>query len=58
MAAFLAMPKPTAVILGSQVSPSGEETMRQLCKERSVTLKRMVQKPGTFQLEPVQVALD
>lgn len=52
------MPKPTAVILGSQVSPSDEETMRQLCKERSVTLKRMVQKPGTFQLEPVQAALD
>lgn len=52
------MPKPTAVLLGSQVSSSDEETMRQLCKDRSVPLKRMVQKPGTFELEPVHVALD
>ncbi|MFG1359328.1 DUF2971 domain-containing protein [Xanthobacter pseudotagetidis] len=52
------MPKPTAVLLGSQVSSSDEETMRHLCKDRSITLKRMVQKPGTFELEPVQVALE
>lgn len=49
------MPKPTAVLLGSQVSPSDEETMRQLCEDRSITLKRMVQKPGTFELEAQHV---
>jgi len=52
------MPKPTAVLLGSQVSSSDEEKMRHLCKHRSITLKRMVQKPGTFELDPVQVALE
>lgn len=52
------MPKPTAVLLGSRVSSADEETMRQLCKDRSVPLKRMLQRPGTFGLEPMQVALD
>ncbi len=52
------MPKPSAVFLGSQVSSSDEETMQKLCKARSIPLKRMAQKPGTFELEPIQVALD
>lgn len=54
----MSMPKPAAVLLGSQVSSSDEETMRQLCKNRSIPLKRMVQEPGTFKLKPLQLALD
>lgn len=53
----MTMPKPSAVLLGSQVAPSDEEAMRELCRARSIPLKRMVQKPGTFELEPVPVPL-
>jgi hypothetical protein len=51
------MPKPTAVLLGAQVTCADEDVMRHLCMTRSIALKRMVQKPGTFELAAEQVPL-
>jgi hypothetical protein len=50
------MPKPDAIILGSQSKQSDQELMRAFCKERSISLKRIVQKPGAFGLAIVDAA--
>ena len=47
----LEMPEPSAIILGSQVKLADEDTMRSLCHARKIPLRRMVQRPGSFDLE-------
>lgn len=53
----LTMPKPSAIILGSQVKQSDEDLMRDLCRARAIPLRRMVQRPGTFDLAIADVPL-
>jgi hypothetical protein len=53
----LAMPKPAAIILGSQVKKSDEDGMRELCRAREIPLKRLVQRPGTFDCTIANVSL-
>lgn len=47
----LEMPVPSAIILGSQAKQADEDTMRTLCHARKIPLKRMVQRPGSFDLD-------
>lgn len=53
----LAMPKPSAIILGQQVSQTDENKMRCLCGARSIPLRRIVQRPGSFGLEVIDMEL-
>lgn len=53
----LAMPKPSAIILGSQVKQSDEDVMRDLCCARAIPLRRIVQRPGIFDLSIADVPL-
>ena len=53
----LVMPKPSAIVLGSQVKKTDEDTMRSICRARSIPLRRMVQRPGSFAPEVTDVEL-
>ncbi len=53
----LAMPKPSAIILGSQVKQSDEDVMRDLCRARAIPLRRMVRSLVTFDLAIADVLL-
>ena len=55
--AELSMPEPSAIILGAQVKQADEDTMAAVCRARSIPLKRMVQRPGRFDLELTDVPL-
>jgi Protein of unknown function (DUF2971) len=53
----ISMPEPTAIFLGAEVAPDDEEKMRDQCRTRTIPLKRMVQRPGTFELGIIDVPL-
>jgi hypothetical protein len=51
----IAMPKPSAILLGSRVAPENENEMRELCRARSIPLKRMVQSVDSYDLSIIDI---
>jgi hypothetical protein len=47
----LAMPKPSAIILGSHVNPNDERRMRHFCDRESIASKRAVEIDGQLELQ-------
>jgi hypothetical protein len=52
----LAMPKPSAILLGALVERDDEEWMREFCADTGIPLKRMAQRYDAFRLEIQDVA--
>ena len=51
----ISMPEPSAIFLGTQVAQDDEEKMRDQCRPRTIPLKRMVQRPGSYDLAVIDV---
>ena len=49
------MPKPTAILLGSQVAPDDEKFMSDFCQARSIGLRRMIIGHRSFELGTQEV---
>ena len=54
----IAMPEPSAILLGSRVAPENENAMRELCRARSIPLKKMVQTVDSYDLSITDVQID
>lgn len=51
----IAMPKPSAILLGSRVAPKNENEMRKFCSARSIPLRRMVQSVDSYNLSIIDI---
>ena len=47
----IAMPKPSAIILGALVRPADEDWMRSFCNDNAIPLKKVFQRHNEFRLE-------
>jgi hypothetical protein len=54
----IAMPKPSAILLGSRVVPENENEIRELCSAHSIPLKRMVQSVDSYALSITEIHID
>ncbi len=55
--AELAMPMPSAIVLGSQVKKENEDEMRDICRVRAIPLKKVELHPGAYEFAITNVAV-